>query len=70
MIKHSVSGLKSYKIFPDTQGNLDIDFSVLSELTEQDMCIEFEFNGNSYFLNAEICQIPFEKFNIKNKRHG
>ena len=53
MIKHSVSGLKSHKIFPDTQGNLDIDFSVLSELTEQDICIEFEFNGNSYFLNAE-----------------
>lgn len=43
----------SHKIAPDSAGNLDIEFSELKKIIEEDKCIEFEFEGNSYFLNAE-----------------
>lgn len=53
MTGHLASGLTTHKIAPDSEGNLDIEFSALKEIIKQDKCIEFEFSGKSYFLNAE-----------------
>ena len=53
MTRRDIHDWTSYKITPDSKGNLDIESSELLKAIDLNKLIEFEFEGNSYFLNAE-----------------